>query len=244
MSTDGPSFYDEAGVFDIYQAHRATPDAPNRTLERPVIQELMGDVRGCDCLDLGCGDAGFGLELLEAGAASYLGVDGSWRMVERARASLAGTVGQVAQADLANWRYPSGQFDRVCARLVLHYLPDPAPVLAGVHASLCSGGRFVMSVEHPVITSCDRAWNGEGLRQAWIVDDYFRGGAREVPWMGSKVTKYHRTVEQYHRALTAAGFVVEALRESEPVRAHFRTDADFERRQRIPLFLFFAASKP
>lgn len=244
MPTDGPGFYDQAAVFDTYQTHRGTPESPNQTLERPVIQDLMGDVRGCDCLDLGCGDAGFGLELLAAGARSYLGIDGSWRMVERARSRLAGTAGQVLQADVATWHGPLEQFDRVSARLMLHYLPDLAPVLAGVRAALRAGGRFVLSVEHPVITSCDRAWNGEGLRQSWIVDDYFRAGAREVRWMGSSVTKYHRTVEQYYAALTGHGFVVEALRESEPVRTHFHTDADFERRQRIPLFLFLAARKP
>lgn len=134
MPTDGPGFYDQAAVFDTDQAHRATPESPSQTLERTVIRDLMGDVRRCDCLDLGCGDAG-----------------------------------QVQQADVATWQGPTEQFDRVSAWRMLHDLPDLAPVLAGVRA---------------------------------------------------------------------------ALRESEPVRTHFHTDADFERRQRIPLFLFLAARKP
>ena len=42
----------------------------------------------------------------------------------------------------------------------------------------------MFSVEHPVITSCDRAWQGQGLRQEWTVDDYFRTGERKTDWIG------------------------------------------------------------
>ncbi len=71
MSKCGPRFYDEASVFDTYWAHRATPDAPNQTMERPAFLELLGDPRGQDVLDLGCGDGGFGLE--RSGPAPGLG---------------------------------------------------------------------------------------------------------------------------------------------------------------------------
>ena len=53
----------------------------------------------------------------------------------------------------------------------------------------------MFSVEHPVITSCDRAWQGQGQRQDWIVDDYFDNGPRVTQWLGGQVTKNHRTVE-------------------------------------------------
>ncbi|WP_334073772.1 hypothetical protein [Paenibacillus sp. A14] len=36
----------------------------NDTLEKPVIWELLGDVSGKKVLDSGCGDARFGVELL------------------------------------------------------------------------------------------------------------------------------------------------------------------------------------
>lgn len=244
MTHPGPRFYDEPAVFDTYWAHRDAPGAPNQTLEAPVVRELLGAVRGLDVLDLGCGDGAFGLELLAQGAASYLGLDASQRMVARAGQRPAGSSAQVRQADVTTWDWQPAAFDRVCARLMLHYLPDLGPVLAGVRRTLRPGGRFVASVEHPVITSCDRAWNGQGLRQAWIVDDYFRTGARTVQWMGSTVTKYHRTMEDHLDALRSAGLVLEALRESRPERRHVADEAEFERRQRIPLFLFLSARAP
>jgi SAM-dependent methyltransferase len=245
MALPGPAFYDQAAVFDSYTQHRGQPAAPNNTMEGPLVRSLLGDVHGEDVLDLGCGSAAFGAELLAAGAASYLGVDGSANMVALASTQLAHTPGQVLHADLQTWAMPVARFSRVCARLVLHYLPALEPVLGRVHDALRPGGRLVFSVEHPVITCCDRAWRGrgQGLRQEWIVDDYFRTGERATDWIGSRVRKYHRTVEDHFLALQACGFEVESLREARPERVHFQDDADFERRQRIPLFLVMSARK-
>lgn len=58
------------------------------------------------------------------------------------------------------------------------------------------------------------------------------------------VKKMHRSVESYYTALQQAGFRVEQLRESAPQRAHFTDEETYERRKRIPLFLFLAARKP
>jgi hypothetical protein len=76
-----------------------------------------------------------------------------------------------------------------------------------------------------------------------VVDDYFTTGARETSWMGGNVYIYHRTVEDYFRALQDAGFVVEQLRESRPQRELFADEQTYARRMRIPLFLFLAGRK-
>jgi len=125
----------------------------------------------------------------------------------------------------------------------LHYLSGLPHLCSLVHRTLRRNGLFVFSVEHPVTTSCDRAWGDSGLRQDWIVDDYFNTGRRVTTWMGARVIKYHRTVEDHFRALTDAGFAVESVRESRPERAHFTDEETFLRRQRIPLFLFMAGRK-
>jgi SAM-dependent methyltransferase len=194
-------------------------------------------------LDLGCGDAAFGRIVLAHGGSAYLGVEGSRNMGALARETLAGTSGQVQHCVIEDWEAPAAAFDLAVARLSLHYLADLAPVFAQVYKSLAAGGRFVFSVEHPVITSCDRGWPAGTLRQDWVVDDYFVTGARETAWMGGTVRKYHRTVEDYFRALQKAGFVVEQLRESRPLREHFADEQIFARRMRIPLFLFLAGRK-
>jgi SAM-dependent methyltransferase len=243
MSLPGPDFYDDNAVFNIYLARRGRADNPNDTLEKPVLLELLGDLTGKRILDLGCGEAAFGREALEQGCAAYVGVEGSHNMASLAAQTLAGTSGQVVQANLETWEYPSAAFDLVVSRLVLHYLASLDGALRSVHRALVPGGRFVFSVEHPVITSCERAWHGQGQRQDWIVDGYFDTGVRVTQWLGQQVVKYHRTVEEYFLGLQGAGFVVESVRESHPQRARFSNEDTYRRRMRIPLFLFMAAKK-
>ncbi len=243
MTASGPAFYDDDAVFATYMAARQRPDGPNNTLEQPITLELAGDLAGRRVLDLGCGDAGFGRMVLAQGGGMYLGVEGSRNMAAAARETLLGTSGQVQHCAIEDWQAPVAAFDLATARLALHYLSDLAPVFAQVYHALAAGGRFVFSVEHPVITSCDRGWSAGTLRQDWVVDDYFATGARDTTWMGGTVRIYHRTVEDYFRALQAAGFVVEQLRESRPQRELFADEQTYERRRRIPLFLFLAGRK-
>lgn len=245
MGKNGPDFYDDEAVFNTYMSGRETRiDGPNDTLEKPVFDVLAGSLANLRILDLGCGNAAFGLEALQQGCSSYFGIDGSHKMVEAAKEKLAGTLGKVEYAPIEAWEYPLHQFDLVTSRLALHYVPQIDTVFAKVYQALVERGRFIFSIEHPVITSCDRAWQSGGLRQDWIVDDYFETGPRLTKWIGSEVIKYHRTIEDYFSALRNTGFVVQALRESRPRREQFRDEATFKRRKRIPLMLFFSASHP
>lgn len=249
MALDGPAFYDDEEIFTYYTAKRMRSDSANETLERPIFEELTGDLAGLRLLDLGCGDGRFGLTALEAGARFYLGVEGSQKMFELARdtlahADIAEAKAQVIQARIEDWPYPSRAFDLVTARLVLHYIEDIDSLLRKIQQTIVEGGRFICSVEHPVITSCNRAWLDGGHRQEWIVDDYFETGRRVTNWMGGEVIKYHRTVEDYWSAFHSAGLEVDAIRESRPSRDHIADEATYQRRKRIPLMLFFAAFRP
>jgi SAM-dependent methyltransferase len=244
MVYEGPAFYDDDDVFKTYTARRHRENNPNDTLEKPVILELAGELTNQRILDLGCGDATFGREVLSRGCQSYLGIEGSSKMVNSAQQVLDGTAGKVVHATVENWDYPAQAFDLVISRLVLHYIKDVDSVFRQVYQTLTNKGRFVFSIEHPVITSCDRGWQGDGPRQDWLVDNYFDTGERITSWMGGQVIKYHRTVENYFVGLQHAGFVVESLREAEPQRECFNEDDEtYERRKRIPLFLIMAAQK-
>jgi predicted TPR repeat methyltransferase len=165
MTSDGPAFYDDGTVFNTYMTRRSRPDNPNDTLEKPIVIELVGELTNHRIPDLGCGDAAFGREALSKGCQTYLGIDGSHMMVEAAQQSLVGTIGQVVRTTVENWEYPAEAFDLVVSRLVFHYIQDVDAVFKRVHQTVVGGGRFVFSVEHPVITSCDRAWQGNGPRQ-------------------------------------------------------------------------------
>ena len=245
MGQTGPEFYDNDAVFSTYMSGRdRRVDSPNEVLEKPVIDDLVGRLDGLRILDLGCGDARYGQEALEKGCHSYLGIDGSRNMIELANKQLAGTPGTAIRSTIEEWAYPHELFDLVISRLALHYVEDITAVFGKVFGALEVNGRFIFSVEHPVITSCDRAWQKGGPRQDWIVDDYFETGPRHTLWMGGEVLKYHRTVEDYFTALRWVGFVVDSVRESRPNREQFTDLTTYERRKRIPLMLFFSAHRP
>src|SRR4051812_5137595 len=241
---DGPSFYDDDGVFSTYMRHRARDETPNDTLEKPDLLELIGEVDGLRILDLGCGNAEIGRELLAAGARSYLGVEPSKNMLEEAHKTLADTAGQVAAATIEAWDYPPAAFDLVISRLALHYVEDVDSTFRQVFRTLTPGGRVVFSVEHPVLTSCDRGLAPGAKRQDWIVDEYHVSGRRVTQWMGQDVVKYHRTVEEYVGGLLRAGFQIEGLREGRPRRERFLREETYRRRLRIPMMLLLAARKP
>ena len=153
MGLDGPRFYDDDQVFATYACHRARDETPNDTLEKPDLLEMIGPAAGLRMLDLGCGDAQIGRELLAAGAASYLGVEPSRNMLGQAHKTLAGTGGQVVAATIEAWAYPPAAFDLAISRLALQYGEEIVPTFRRVFETLTPGGRFVFSVEHPVPTS-------------------------------------------------------------------------------------------
>ncbi len=237
----GAGFFDHPEHFNIYRKGRHDPKSPNITLEQPVILELIGDVTGLSVLDLGCGDAVFGVQLLEAGCRRYLGLESSANMAQLGATNLHGLAGEVIHETIEAWAYPSGAFDLAVSRLALHYVEDFGRICRLVFRTLRPGGRFVFSCVHPVITSSDDS--GGGRRKAWTVDRYFETGPRSVQFMGGRVEQFHRTVEDFFSALQRAGFTVDQLRESHPRREHFEDEQLYRRRMRIPLFIFFAARK-
>jgi len=238
----GIAFYDEPAIHERYVTARAAADEPNKALEEPFVLQFLGDVAGCDILDLGCGDAAIGRRLLDAGARSYAGVDGSILMVDRARAALAGTGGTVSQVDLEDWRPASeSSVDIVLSRMALHYVADLGRLLGAVRRACRPGGRLVFSVEHPVVTSSyDADWDGD-VPRVWRVHGYYREGPRSCPWLGARVRKHHRTFETYLTLLAGSGLRLRGFSEGVPRAAHFADQTVFQRRLEVPMYVTFHA---
>lgn len=239
----GGTFYDDPELFERYQQHRGWSLNPNVVMEGPAVLEELGPVSGLRVLDLGCGDAEIGCELLSAGAARYRGIDGSERMIRAARGVLAGTTGEAVICDIEDLAEPPESFDLVLSRMALHYVADLGQVLRACRECLAPGGRLVFTVAHPVITSHDARESSTERRQNWVVDDYFVTGPRDQQWLGTRTVWHHRTVEDYVFELRNAGFALINLRECAPRRERFDDDSEFERRRRIPLVLLLAGAR-
>lgn len=243
MEYRGASAYNDDQFFKNYITRRNREDSPNNIIEKPIFLEMIGDVKGKKVLDLGCGDAKFGVELLQKGCTSYDGVEGSENMATEAAKSLTGTVGNVHLTPMETWDFQTGSYDLVVSRLALHYLVDLRDIVRKAHKTLANDGRFVFSVQHPVLTSSIKSAAASSSKTDWIVDDYFNSGERVEPWIDKKVVKYHRTIEEYFHLLKQAGFMIEDIREGTPRVEEFTNDSEYKRRLRIPLFLMFACKK-
>ncbi|WHY79875.1 class I SAM-dependent methyltransferase [Neobacillus sp. WH10] len=243
MEFRGASVYDQEEFFSNYMKRKGRKDSPNNAIESPIIYELIGDFQNKSILDLGCGDASFGKELLNQDAAFYTGIEGSKQMVASASLNLANENGMIHNETMESYSYPTNKFDIVTSRFAIHYVADIHLLFQNVHKALKDNGKFVFSIQHPLTTSSFISKQSGDKRGNWIVDDYFLEGERKEPWIDQIVVKYHRTIEHYFTVLTKCGFSIVGLREGTPKREHFTNDEEFARRQRIPVVLAFSCTK-
>ncbi|MFZ3579204.1 class I SAM-dependent DNA methyltransferase [Virgibacillus sp. DJP39] len=243
MEYRGSSVYDQEDFFSNYMKRRGRKDSPNNAIENPIIFELIGNFRNKSILDLGCGDALFGKELLDQGAGFYSGIEGSTKMVASANQNLTKDNSTIHHETMESYGFPTDKFDIVTSRFAIHYVLDINLLFQNVYKTLKENGRFVFSVQHPLTTSSFLSKQNGERRENWLVDDYFIEGERKEPWIEKTVVKYHRTIEHYFKALTKSGFSVVDLREGTPERKHFSNNEEFSRRQRIPVVLAFSCRK-
>jgi SAM-dependent methyltransferase len=243
MEHRGSSAYEEQDFFDTFTKRRMRPESPNNAIEKPAIMELLPKIKGSKVLDLGCGDGLFGKELLELGAYYYKGIDGSEKMAQQANINLQGLPTSIVCQNLDEVEFESNQYNVITSRLVFHYLPNIQPLFEKVYTSLVPGGHFVFSVQHPVITSYMSHHSGKEKRGHWLVDHYFRSGERVESWMEHSVVKYHRTIEEYLSTALYCGFTIKGMKEGKPDQKFFSKEEEYQRRQRIPLFLILSLQK-
>ncbi|SEK42421.1 Methyltransferase domain-containing protein [Paenibacillus sp. OK003] len=145
MSERGSDFYEDGANFEKYMERRQWQENANDTLEKPVMLELIGDVRGKSILDLGCGDARFGAELLGPAhrGGSYTGIEGSVNMIQAANELIKGQNAQIEQAYMEDWSYPADTYDLVISRLAIHYIEDVDSLFRKVYHTLKENGTFV-----------------------------------------------------------------------------------------------------
>lgn len=243
MEFRGASVYDQEDFLSNYMKRRGRKDSPNNAIESPIIYELIGDFQNKSILDLGCGDATFGKELLNQGAGFYTGIEGSEQMVVYANQNLTKNNGTIHHETMESYNYPSNKFEIATSRFAIHYVSDIHLLFQNLHKTLKDNGKFVFSVQHPLTTSSFISKQSGDKRGNWIVDDYFLEGERKEPWIEQMVVKYHRTIEHYFKTLTKCGFSIVDLREGTPKREHFSNDEEFRRRLRIPVVLAFSCTK-
>jgi SAM-dependent methyltransferase len=181
-------------------------------------------------VDLGCGEGRVTRDLRAAGHRA-IGADASMSMIAAARE--ADPDGEYVVADAASLPFEDGSADLVVAFMSLMDMDQMAHAVQEVGRVLDPGGRFVIAVVHPINSSGEFVPRDGDDRAPFVIGSYLesRPYSDTLERDGLEMTFHslHFTLEDYSRALEAAGFVVVRLREL--------YDDENARWSRIPLFL-------
>jgi SAM-dependent methyltransferase len=157
-------------------------------LGAPVV-ELLAPRASERILDLGCGDGALTVKLASMGC-HVVGVDSSAAQIDAARK--LGLDARVMNGEALDF---DSEFDAVFSNAAIHWMRNPAKVIAGVERALRSHGRFVgefggygcvAKIKKALVEALDR----RGIK-----------GEAASPW-------FFPTVEEYSQHLTNGGFVI------------------------------------
>lgn len=213
------NIYDNEEFFNSYSQMDRSQKGLQGAGEWQTLQKLLPDFKGKTVLDLGCGYGWHCIYAVEHGAKAVTGVDISEKMLEVARQQTPYDNVTYVRESIEEASFEVDQFDVVISSLAFHYIPSFEAVAKNVHAYLKDGGQFIFSVEHPVFTaygSQDWYYDDQGKILHFPVDNYFYEGERTAHFLGSEVTKYHKTLTTYLDGLLTNGFVIHRLVEPTP----------------------------
>jgi SAM-dependent methyltransferase len=188
----------------------ATPDVTwglFRVPERDV--DVMGDVRGLDVIELGCGTAYVSAWLARRGARP-VGLDVTHAQLETAlhcqqRFDLSFPL---VEADAENVPLRDASFDLALSEYGASVWCDPERWVAEAARLLRPGGRLVFLTNSVLVTLCVPEEEGFATKQLMRP----QRGIGRVRWPGGG-TEFHPGHGEWIRILSANGFVVEALHE-------------------------------
>ena len=239
---------------EVRQGH----DVTREFLNNPAFLALIGDLRGRQVLDAGCGD-GYNTRILARAGAHMTGVDLSARMIglaqdEERRAPLGIRYARASYTDLA--LFAGASFDAVVSFMALMDGPRFDLAMAECFRVLRPGGRFVFSIMHPCFLTRGSRWirNEEGVKVERVVGNYFdptrwveRFRLTDAPAEAPEfaVPRFDRTLSEYVNTLTAAGFVLNRIEEPRPSEEYCQAHPSQRGwRDHAALFLHFLAEKP
>jgi len=233
---DDPNFF--AGYAQLPRSVEGLSGAP----EWAAVRALLPRIRGTRILDLGCGFGAFDRWAVTEGARQVIGVDISRNMLSRARELAASPLIEYRTGDLAALDVPERNFDLVYSALAFHYVEDFPRLCAAIRSRLRTGGRLVVTVEHPIFSApSDDRWREQEGRSFWPLDGYLDEGRRVRSWFAEGVIKYHRTIETYVSALLDNDFRLVRLIEWGPDALQVAEHPEWARERDRPMFLLLAA---
>jgi SAM-dependent methyltransferase len=233
-------------------------DVARERMNNPAFLRLLGDLRGREVLDAGCGE-GYNSRLLARAGARMTGVDISERMIalaveEERRAPLGIRYVCTPYTRLA--MFSPASFDAVVSFMALMDGPGFDRAMVEAFRVLRPGGMLAFSITHPCFITRDSRWirDEQGAKVAWVVCNYwnplpwverwrFTDAAAEAPEF--IVPRFDRTLSEYVNAVIDAGFRLTRIAEPRPSEEYCQAHPSQRGwREHAGLFLHVRAVKP
>jgi ubiquinone/menaquinone biosynthesis C-methylase UbiE len=234
-------------IRDVYNTHgkqyhesrtSGTGRLTNEHIDMPATMSLLPeDLSSVHVLDAGCGSGVYARALAKAGA-QVTAVDVSDVMIDLARKDTdpQATI-EYSMSSLYELDFADQTFDAIISTYVLENVEKIDVVLKHFYRLLKPGGIVVCSMSHPLRAQSQKE-ERDG-KQVWVLQNYFDHSERISDFgNGMKVKKYKRTIEDYIAEGIEAGFIVDGLREPQPIASGQQVDADgFKTASRLPYVL-------
>ncbi len=232
---------------DWYASHLEENDTHHAKVILPNVERIVAPHEGQSILEIGCGEGFIARSLAQKGA-NVTACDISPELITLAKEKGGGVEYRVSKAEELSWA-ASHSFDIVLAVLTLQNMERIEPVFGGVARVLKRDGKFVFVLNHPAFRIPKAsAWGfDEKTKTQYRRVDAYLSARKETIDMhpGIKAKKsvtysFHRSLQDYMKALHGAGFAITRLEEwisHRTSEAGPRAKTENTARKEFPLFL-------
>jgi ubiquinone/menaquinone biosynthesis C-methylase UbiE len=239
-------------VADWYDTYlEVTPDSYQAMVIAPNLLRVLALKIGEQVIDFACGQGYFTRSFAEAGA-TPTGIDISKELIAAAKKRSPKIDFKVAPAHRLEFAEDKS-YDVATIVLAIQNIENIAEVFAEVKRVLKLGGRFVLVMNHPAFRIPKRTswgWDEATKTQYRRVDGYLSAATIPIDMHPGKMNSattlsYHRSLQDYFKALTKSGFAVTRLEEwisHKKSEKGPKQEAEDTARKEIPLFLMIEAS--
>jgi ubiquinone/menaquinone biosynthesis C-methylase UbiE len=208
--------------------------------------KLIGNFKGKNVLEIGCGGAQCGISFAKKGA-KVIGIDISEKQLTYAKklADKNKVKIKLFQGDIVTLhQIKSNSQDIVFSSWALFYVSDLRKCFKEVYRVLKKKGLFVFSTHHPF-------WEILNKRSMKVEKCYFETGRSEEPHRKGRFVWYKHTISELINTLISANFIIERVEEPDPRKKDNNTSKEivpktYKRKamKLVPRTIIFKAKKP